>query len=120
MKTFAHPSAAIVIGLTLAGSVHAAPNPDAQSIPPRNGAVPPFEERSTEESESPRVVTGRVLKVDAGAGTIVIQTPIGVIAVRGPSEDLRDVAVGDIVQIEMVGDENYPSASPPMEPSDKN
>ena len=120
MKTFALLSAAMVIGLTLAGSVHAAPNPDAQSVPPRNGAVPPVPERSTEESENPRVVTGRVLKVDAGAGTIVIQTPIGVIALRGPAEDLREVAVGDIVHVEMVGDEDYPSASPPMEPSDKN
>jgi len=120
MKTFAHLSAAIVVGLTLAGSVRAAPNPDAQSMPPRNGAVPPFEERSTAERENPRVVTGRVLKIDAGAGTIVIQTPIGVIALRGPTEDLRDVAVGDIVQVEIVADEDDPSASPPMEPSDQN
>ena len=119
MKTFAQLSAAMVVGLTLAGSVHAAPNPDAQSMPPRNGAVPPAPERSTEDSENPRVVTGRVLKVDAGAGTIVIQTPIGVIALRGPAEDLREVAVGDLVQVEMVGDEDYPSASPPMEPGDK-
>jgi hypothetical protein len=120
MKTFALPSAATVIGLMLAGSVYAAPNPDAQSVPPRNGVVPPVREKSTEDSENLRVVTGRVLKVDAGAGTIVIQTPIGVIALRGPAEDLREVAVGDIVQVEMVADEDYPSASPPLEPSDKN
>lgn len=119
MKTFALLSAAMVIGLTLAGSAHAAPNPDAQIVPPPNGAVPPVPERSTEESENARVVTGRVLKVDAGAGTIVIQTAIGVIALRGPAEDLREVAVGDIVQVEMVGDEDVPSASPPMEPNDK-
>ena len=117
MKTFAHLSAAIVIGLALAGAAQAAPNPDHQSMPPPpTGVIPP----SAEDRENPRVVTGRVLKVDAGSGTIVIQTPIGVIALRGPSEDLRDVAVGDIVQVEMVGDEDFPSASPPMtEPGEK-
>lgn len=116
MKTFVSLSA-LVIGLTFAGSVHAAPNPDAQSTPPRNGGVTsksPW--LADDDRENPRVVTGRVLKVDAQKGTLVIQTPIGVIALRGPSDDLRDVSVGDIVQVEMVGDEDYPSASPPMSP----
>jgi hypothetical protein len=122
MKTFVHLSAAIVIGLACAGAAQATPNPDDhQSMPPpRTGVVPPSEDRSAEDRENPRVVTGRVLKVDAGSGTIVIQTPIGVIALRGPSEDLRDVAVGDIVQVEVVRDEDDPSASPPMtEPGEK-
>jgi hypothetical protein len=115
MKTFVSLSA-LVIGLTVAGAVHAAPSPDAESMSPRNG-VTSSQPRSADD---PRVVTGRVLKVDAREGTLVIQTPVGVIALRGPSEDLQDVSVGDIVQVEMVGDENNPSASPPMEPAERN
>lgn len=114
MKTMVSLSA-LVIALTLAGPVHAAPSPDAQSMPPRNGDVTSNESWSANgDRENPRVVTGRVLKVDAQEGTLVIQTPIGVLALRGPSQDLRDVSVGDVVEVEMVGDEDYPSASPPM------
>jgi hypothetical protein len=121
MKTLRRLSVAMVIGLTLAGVVHAAPTPDVQVMPPGGSSVIPSEPRSAEDpSDSERVVTGRVLKVDADEGTIVIQTPMGVIALRGPSEDLRDVNVGDIVQVEMVGGEDYPSASPPMDPRDEN
>ena len=80
-----------------------------------DGLVTPSE---STDSESARVVTGRVLRVNAEEGTLVIQTPVGVIALRGPREDLRDVNVGDIVQVEMV-DGNYPSASPPLEPTDE-
>jgi hypothetical protein len=117
MKTFAGVFSAIVVGLTLAGSVPAAPMPDAGPRAPRDGVTP--NERSTEaDSETPRVVTGRVVRVNAQEGTIVIQTPIGVIALRGPKEDLADVNVGDIVQVEMV-DGEYPSASPRLDPSEE-
>lgn len=104
MKTLRRLSAAMVIGLTLAGVVHAAPTPDALAMPPEGSSLMPGQPRSAEDpSDRERVVTGRVLKVNADEGTIVIQTPIGVIALRGPSEDLRDVNVGDIVQVEVVG-----------------
>ena len=113
MKKFAGVFSAVVVGLTLAGSVPAAPIPDAERRPPRETGIP--NERSTQsDSDSPRVVTGRVLRVNVQDGTIVIQTPIGVIALRGPKEDLRDVNVGDIVEVEMV-DGDYPSASPRLD-----
>jgi hypothetical protein len=119
MKTFAGVFSAIVMGLTVAGTVPAAPMPDAQARPPRDGLLTPGEPRSSDaDSDSPRVVTGRVVRVNAQEGTIVIQTPIGVIALRGPKEDLRDVNVGDIVQVEMV-DGEYPSASPRIDQSDE-
>jgi len=118
MKKFGSLSAAIVMGLTLAGAAHAAPMPDSGAMPSREGAVTADELRSPDDQagEQSRVLTGRVLKVNAAEGTIVIQTPVGVLALRGPSEDLREVAVGDIVQVEMVGGggDNFPSASPPM------
>jgi hypothetical protein len=117
MKAFATVFSAVVVGLTLAGTVPAAPIPD-EARPAREGLVTPDELHTSDgDSESPRVVTGRVLRVNADEGTIVIQTPVGVIALRGPREDLKDVNVGDIVQVEMV-DGNYPSASPRLEPSD--
>jgi hypothetical protein len=113
MKTFVSLSA-VVIGLALAGPVAATPSPDAQSMPPRNGGVTSHAPWSADESrENPRLMTGRVLKVDAQEGTLVIQTPIGVLALRGPSEDLRGVSVGDVVEVEVI-DDDYPSASPPM------
>ena len=116
MKTFATVLSALVVGLTLAGTAPAAPIPD-EARPPREGLANPSEPRTSEgDSESPRIVTGRVLRVNAEEGTIVIQTPVGVIALRGPREDLQDVNVGDIVQVEMV-DGNFPSASPRIEPS---
>ena len=115
MRTIVSLSA-LAIALALAGSVHAAPTPDAQSMPPRNGGLSSNSPWSADDlRENPRVVTGRVLKVDAQEGTLVIQTPVGVLALRGPREDLRDVSVGDLVEVEMVGDEDYPSASPPMD-----
>jgi hypothetical protein len=118
MKTFASLSA-LVVALTLAGTAQATPNPDAQSMPPPTGGGTSNRPWSAaDESENPRVVTGRVVNVDAQQGTLVIQTPLGVIALRGPSEDLREVSVGDIVQVEMVGDDNAPSASPPMNESE--
>ena len=120
MKTFVSLSA-LVIGLTLAGSVAATPNPDAQAMPPPNGGVISNDPWSANDgSENPRVVTGRVLRVDAQEGTLVIQTPIGLIALRGPSADLRDVSVGDIVQVEMVAGDDHPGASPPMDEDDDN
>jgi hypothetical protein len=118
MKTFASLSA-LVLGLTLAGAAGATPSPGADAMPPPGGGAVPGTPWSAEDQENPRVMTGRVLKVDAQAGTLVIQTPIGVIALRGPSEDLRGVSVGDLVEVEMVGDEDYPSASPPMNGPDR-
>lgn len=114
MKTFAGLLSAIVAGLTLAGSVLAAAVPDTRPQPPREGLVTPNERTTEADSESPRVVTGRVLRVNAQEGTIVIQTPIGIIALRGPKEDLRDVNVGDVVEVEMV-DGAYPSAAPRLD-----
>jgi hypothetical protein len=106
---------ALGIGLTLCGSAHAAPDPGAQPVPPRGGVTSSHPWSADDEGENPRVVTGRVLQVDARAGTLVIQTPIGILALRGPSRDLQAVNVGDLVEVEMVGDEEpYPSASPPM------
>ena len=117
MRAFATVFSAIVVGLTLAGTVPAAPIPD-EARSARDGLATPSEPHTSDgNSESPRVVTGRVLRVNADEGTIVIQTPIGVIALRGPREDLKDVNVGDIVQVEMV-DGNDPSASPRLEPSE--
>ena len=117
MKTFAGVFSAVVVGLTLAGSVPAAPMPDAERRPLHETVTP--HERSTEpDSDGPRVVTGRVVRVDAQEGTIVIQTPIGVIALRGPKEDLRDVNVGDLVEVEMV-DGGHPSASPRLDPDEQ-
>jgi hypothetical protein len=120
MKTFVSLSA-LVIGLTLVGGAAATPSPDAESMRPPSGSATPGAPWSAEDDrENPRVMTGRVLKVDAQAGMLVIQTPVGVIALRGPSEDLRGVSVGDLVEVEMVGEDDYPSASPPMlEGSDK-
>ena len=117
MKTFAAVISSIVVGLTLAGSAPAAPVPDTGPPPPRDGFVTPNERTTEPDNESPRVVTGRVLRVNAQEGTIVIQTPIGIIALRGPREDLRDVSVGDIVEVEMV-DGGYPSASPRLDEDD--
>jgi hypothetical protein len=122
MKKFGSLCAAVVMGLTLAGVAHAAPTPDADTTPSRDRTVTPDERRSPDaQSDESRVVTGRVLRVNADEGTIVIQTPMGVLALRGPSEDLREVSVGDIVQVEMVtGDgDNFPSASPPMNDQDE-
>jgi hypothetical protein len=118
MKTLAAVFSTIVVGLTLAGSVPAAPMPDAGPRAPRDGAVTPNERATDSDTDGPRVVTGRVMRVNAQEGTIVIQTPIGVIALRGPKEDLRDVNVGDIVEVEMV-DGEYPSASPPLDLDDE-
>ena len=118
MKTWAAVFSAIVMGLTLVGAVAASPMPDAGPRSPRDGFLAPGEPRSAETGENPRVVTGRVLRVNVQEGTLVIQTPIGVIALRGPKEDLRDVNVGDIVEVEMV-DGEYPSASPRLDPSDE-
>jgi hypothetical protein len=114
MKRFAGVFSAIVAGLTLAGAGTAAPVPDVGPQPPREGLVTPSERTTEPDGESSRVVTGRVLRVNAQEGTIVIQTPIGIIALRGPMEELRDVKVGDVVEVEMV-DGAYPSASPPLD-----
>jgi hypothetical protein len=119
MKTWAGVFSAIVMGLTVAGSVAAAPMPDGEPRSPRGGVLTPREPQASElESENPRVVTGRVLRVNAQEGTLVIQTPLGVIALRGPREDLLEVNVGDIVQVEMV-DGEYPSASPRSDQGDE-
>lgn len=113
MKTFALVCSTVVVALTLVGSVPAVPMPEAAR--PSRDTLPTPAERTTEaDSDGPRVVTGRVVRVNAQEGTIVIQTPIGVIALRGPKEDLRDVNVGDIVEVEMV-DGAYPSASPRLD-----
>jgi hypothetical protein len=118
MKTWAAVFSAIVMGLTLSGSVAAAPTPQGEPRP-HDRVLTPSEPRSGDSNgENPRVVTGRVLRVNVEEGTLVIQTPIGVIALRGPKEDLADVNVGDIVQVEMV-DGEYPSASPRINQGDE-
>jgi hypothetical protein len=104
---------ALAIGLALTGPAYAAPSPDAQTLPPPGDRVGAGESWSADNPDE-RVVTGRVLKVDADEGMLLIQTPMGVLALRGPREGLRDVSVGDVVQVEMVAEE-APSASPPMD-----
>jgi hypothetical protein len=119
MNTFATLCSAFVIGLMLVGGAAAAPVPDDQPKPPHDGLLTPGDRHSTDvDAENPRVLTGRVVRVNAQEGTIVIQTPMGLIALRGPQEELRGVNVGDLVQVEMV-EGDYPSASPPLEPSDE-
>ena len=119
MKTFAAAFSAMVMGLMVAaGSVPATPIPDDEARPPRDTAVSPGERSTESDTDAPRVVTGRVVRVNAQEGTIVIQTPIGLIALRGPKEDLRDVNVGDLVEVEMVGGA-HPSASPRLEPDEQ-
>jgi hypothetical protein len=119
MKTFAGVFSAMVVGLTLAGSAPAVPMPDDGARPPHDRATARTERTTEPETDGPRVVTGRVMRVNAQEGTIVIQTPLGVIALRGPKEDLRDVNVGDIVEVEMV-DGEHPSASPRLDSNDEN
>jgi hypothetical protein len=114
MKTFAGLFSTLVVGLTLTGSVPAAPMPDTGPRPARDRVATPNERTTESDTDGPRVVTGRVVRVNAQEGPIVIQTPIGVIALRGPKEELRDVNVGDIVEVEMV-DGVYPSASPRLD-----
>jgi len=114
MKTLVGVVSAVIVGLMLSGSVPAAPIPDDEPRPPRETTVSPRERSTESDTDSPRVVTGRVVRVNAQEGTIVIQTPIGVIALRGPKEDLRDVNVGDLVEVEMV-DGVPPSASPRLD-----
>ncbi|HEX3175430.1 MAG TPA: hypothetical protein VHZ49_02060 [Methylomirabilota bacterium] len=115
MQTFERLSAALVIALAVTGVAHAAPTPDAMDPSGPGLATEPRAQDDT--SENPRVMTGRVLKVDPGQGTLVLQTPIGIIALRGPSEELRQVSVGDVVQVEMVAsdEESVPSASPRLD-----
>jgi hypothetical protein len=113
MKAFVGGLSAVVVGLMLTGSAPAAPIPDDER-PSRETTVNPGERSTESDTDSPRVVTGRVVRVNAQDGTIVIQTPIGVIALRGPKEDLRDVNVGDLVEVEMV-DGVPPSASPRLD-----
>jgi hypothetical protein len=108
MKTLVTLSA-LVAALTMASAAHATPTPETSPVVPNAGT-----ERSL-DGEASRVVTGRVVKVDADAGTLVIQTPVGLIALRGPGEDLRRVSVGDVVEVEMVGEDDAPSASPSLE-----
>ena len=50
-------------------------------------------------------VTGRVTSVDASAGTVTIET------ISGPTE-LRAIATGDQVQIQLAGDANPDRARP--------
>jgi hypothetical protein len=114
MKALIGGLTAVVVGLMLIGSAPAAPIPDDERRPSREGTASPGERSTESDTDSPRVVTGRVLRVNAQEGTIVIQTPIGVIALRGPKEDLRDVNVGDLVEVEMV-DGVPPSASPRLD-----
>jgi hypothetical protein len=117
MKTLVALWAALVVGLTLATPANAAPNPEAAALSPGDRFVsdPSADPASSGDLEQGRVVTGRVLKVDANEGTLVIQTPMGLIALRGPAEELRGVAVGDVVEVEVIGDEDAPSASPRMD-----
>lgn len=119
MKTLVTLWAALVVGLTLATPANAAPDPEAAARPSPGDRVASdpsaSDSTSSGEVEHGRVVTGRVLKVDASEGTLVIQTPMGLIALRGPAEELRGVAVGDVVEVEVIGDEDAPSASPRMD-----
>ena len=117
MKKFATLYSAVAVMLTLSGNVLATPMPETESKPRHDGLVGPRESRSTED-ETPRVLTGRVIRVNAQEGTIVIQTPIGVIALRGPRQDLAGVSVGDIVQVELV-ESDYPAASPRLDREDQ-
>ena len=115
MKIPSMLAATFAAGLALTGAAHAATSPDAEAPPPLLGNRWDAGAGGSAEAPDAHVISGRVLKVDADEGTLVIQTRLGVLALRGPREGLRDVSVGDIVEVEMIAEEEAPSASPPMD-----
>ena len=63
MKALIGGLTAVVVGLMLIGSAPAAPIPDDERRPSREGTASPGERSTESDTDSPRVVTGRVLRV---------------------------------------------------------
>ena len=75
-----------------------------------------------ESIDSPNIteVTGRVLGLDREQGAMMLQTSLGVLALKGPPEALRDVAIGDVVRVRIAMAEPFEEGlEPGQRPADK-
>ena len=100
---------ATLVALSLAATALAAPTPDAT----RERATDP---RHALDSDLPtdRLIIATVLEVDEEAGTVMLSTPHGNVALTVSAEVAERLHVGDVVVVHFTdGDEDdFPAASP--------
>ena len=101
---------AAVVALSLITTALAAPAPDATRE--ERGTDP----RSALDSDLPtdRPIIATVLEVDEEAGTVMLSTPLGNVALSVSAEVAERLHVGDAVLVRFIdGDEDdFPAASP--------
>ena len=103
-------ASALISVLALAAPALARPeSTDEETMPsPRGGA-------DTDLPTDGRPVVATVVAIDAQALRVMLSTPHGPVALLVSQEVVRRLHVGDVVVVHFTADDDYPSASPPIE-----
>ena len=98
-----------LVALSLAATALAAPTPDA---PPERATDPRHPLDSDLATDRPIIAT--VLEVDEDAGTVMLSTPHGNVALSVSAEVAERLHVGDVVVVVFTdaADDDFPAASP--------
>ena len=105
---------AAAFALLCAAPVMAAPAPDSD---PRAATDP----RRALDSELPtdRPIIATVVKIDEAAGTVMLETPHGQVALSVSPELAERLSVGDVVVVRFTDEDDFPSALPREEPTEE-
>jgi len=102
-------SAALALALLVAAPAMAAPSPDASADRP--GLDP--------ELPADRPIVATVVDIDEAAGTVMLSTPHGRVALSVPPELAGRLSIGDVVVVRFTDEDDFPSASPSTEEREK-
>ena len=104
---------AAALALLIAAPVSAAPAPGDH-----RAATDP---RRALDAELPidRPIIATVVKIDEAAGTVMLETPHGQVALSGSPELAERLSVGDVVVVRFTDEDDFPSALPREEPTDE-
>ena len=99
-----------VCALLLAAPVTAAPARDTAESDRRAATDP----RRALDADLPtdRPIVATVVKIDGDAGTVMLETPHGQVALSVSPELAERLSVGDVVVVRFTDEDDFPAASP--------
>jgi hypothetical protein len=100
--------AAGALALVLAAPAVAAPAPDAATAPHR---------ALDADLPTDRPIIATVVEINEAAGTVMLSTPHGNVALSVTPELAERLTVGDIVLVRFTDEDDFPSASPRETPA---
>jgi len=107
---------ALVTSVTLAAPVAAAPT--TSDLAPDRGTTDPGRAPDA-DLPTDRPIVATVIEIDQSAGTVMLSTAHGKVALSVSPELAERLTVGDVVVVRITDDDDYPAASPREESTEE-